>query len=324
VDSKILPHVNSLVRDVACPAPVRLLEVETVNQALSRLRGECEKQRAVYFYVVDVTERLVGVAPTRGLLFSHPTTLVGEVMVHPVFSVSESATFGRALAILAEQRLLALPVVDELGRLTGVVVVSTATQTLFNLERREAADERFQLLGVPAGHETERIPRVLPSCFSSLLVSIASGLLAALLVSSFQNALRGAVAVGFFIPLVMTLAQYVAMQAVAASLQALHVVRQPDSPTLRDVRKGLLVGIACAVLVGLFVAGWLRSFPLAVVVACSVLAGSASGEVLGYCVPRLVRRWRLNPRIASGPVVFALTNLTAIFCYLAFAAVIYP
>jgi len=311
------------VRDVACPAPVRLLEVETVNQALSRLRGECEKERVVYFYVVDVTERLVGVAPTRRLLLSHPTTLVGEVMVHPVFSVSESATFGRALAILAEQRLLALPVVDEAGRLTGVVDVSTATQTLFNLERREAADERFQLIGVPTRHETEDIPRALPSCFSSLLVSIVSGLLAALLVSSFQNALRATIAVWFFIPLVMTLAQNVAMQAVAASLQALHFERRQDGPTLRDAQKRVLVGITCAVLVGLFVAGWLRLFTLAVVVACSVFVGSASGEVLGYSVPRLVRRWHLNPTIASGPVVFALTSLTAVFCYLALAAVVH-
>src|SRR2546425_2226909 len=113
VGPDILPDLNSPVRDVACPAPIRLREVETVFEALSRVRSESNRGRVVYFYVTDSDDRLVGVVPTRRLLLADPATLVGEVMVYPVFSVGQSQSFGCALALIAEQRLLALPVVDE-------------------------------------------------------------------------------------------------------------------------------------------------------------------------------------------------------------------
>ena len=148
--SNILPDINAPVWEAASPATIWLREIETVHETLSRLRRQATSDRVVYFYVTDPSDRLVGVVPARRLLFSDPATLVGEIMVHPVFSVTQSEPFGCALALLTEQRLLALPVVDEAGRLTGIVDVSAVTQRLFEMERREAADELFQMVGLHA------------------------------------------------------------------------------------------------------------------------------------------------------------------------------
>ena len=109
--------------------------METVFQALARLRQESNADRAVYFYVTDADERLVGIVPARRLLFAEPAALVGEIMVHPVVSVTEGETFGAALALLAEQRLLALPVVDEQNRLIGTLDISGFTHTIWHLEQ---------------------------------------------------------------------------------------------------------------------------------------------------------------------------------------------
>ena len=79
---------------MARPDPVRLLEAETVAQALSRLRGEAIGERVVYFYVTDADGRLAGVVPTRRLLLSGPEALVGDIMARPVMSVGCPAARG--------------------------------------------------------------------------------------------------------------------------------------------------------------------------------------------------------------------------------------
>jgi Mg/Co/Ni transporter MgtE len=157
-----LPHVNTLARELAEAPPVRLNEIDTVFQALSRLRGNGSAERAVYFYVIDSEDRLVGVAPIRRLLLAEPSTLVGEIMVHPAISVTESKTFGHAMSLLAEHRLLALPVVDENGRLTGVIDISELTGALVDMERKETAEQLYR---------------------SSAQVSIIAGMLAAAILS---------------------------------------------------------------------------------------------------------------------------------------------
>ena len=119
MDLNTLPNLNTPVREIARPDPVRLLETETISQALTRLRHEELGERIIYFYVTDYDGKLVGVVPTRRLLLFDPATMVGKVMVHPVFSIAGSEPFGYALEMLTARRLLALPVLDDDGRLKG-------------------------------------------------------------------------------------------------------------------------------------------------------------------------------------------------------------
>jgi magnesium transporter len=296
---------------------VRLLATETVSQALRRLRQEDVGERIVYFYVTGADGKLVGVVPTRRLLLSNPTTLIEEIMVHPVLSVPESEPFGSALDTLVAKRLLALPVIDDQERLTGVMDLATFTPSLMNLERRGAAEEVFQMVGVHVEQERSRsVWWILAHRFPWLLCNIASGLAAALVSELFQDLLKAVVALAFFIPLVLTLAESVAMQSVTMSLQTLRV----RASAAREIRVGLLLGLVSGAIVGLFGLAWLGSAPVAAVVAGSILLAAAIGAALGRLVPRLVHRLKLDPKIASGPAALALTDIAALTCYFGLSA----
>ena len=307
----LLPDTATPVRDLASPPLVWLREIETVFQALARVRLESDRERIVYFYVTDSDDRLVGVAPVRQLLLADPAMLVGEMMVHPVFSVRESDLFGSALALLTEHRLLALPVVDEDGRLTGVIDISAATHALVDLERREAAAELFQTIGLRRGR-----PR------NALLTSLAVGLMLAIVVTAFAGVLRRVSAVAFFIPSVVTVAGNAALQAVTLSLDRVHVTRRKRRPQWSGARGSLWFGMAGSALAGALVAVWIGMLPLAIAVACSLMMACAAGTLLGYSIPRLVHRLRLDPKIASGPLVSALAAIVALTCYLAASALL--
>ena len=91
---------------------------------------------------------------------------------------------------------------------------------------------------------------------------------------------------------------------------------------LKEIRIGLLLGVVSGGVVGLFGFAWLQVLTLAAVVAASIVIAGTIGAALGYIIPLLVHRWKLNPKIASGPAVLALTDLAALSCYLGLSAVV--
>jgi magnesium transporter len=302
-----------------------MLRSETVSQALRRLRGEGIGERVVYFYVTDLDGKLVGVVPTRRLLLSNPSTPVGEIMVQPVVSIDERQAFGEALETLTARRLLALPIVDDAGKLKGVLDVSTFTQTILDLERRETADEIFQLAGIHIEQERGRsLKWVMGNRFPWLLANIASGLVAAVISNAYGYLLESVVALAFFVPLLLTIAESVAMQSVTLSLAGLIAAgRAPNRQTVfQETQAGLLLGAASGAVVGSIGVLWLKLYLVAAVVAAGIVAAGAIGAILGYSIPRLVHHWRLNPSVASGPVALAFADVAALACYFGIAAAV--
>ena len=312
-----LPNLTTPLRDVARRDPVRLLDTEIVGEALRRLRGENIGERIVYFYVTGPDGKLVGVLPTRRLLLSAPSTRISDVMVHPVLSLRESDSFGTALATLTGKRLLALPIVDDQDHLTGVVDLAGFTPSLTDLERRGAAEEVFQMVGVQIEQERSRSAWwVISNRFPWLLCNIASGLIAALISNAFDEVLRTVVVLAFFIPLVLTLSESVAMQTVSISLQSVA----EKTGAAREIRIGVLLGLISGAIVGAFGVLWLGPTAVAAVVAATLLIAAAIGAGFGYFIPRLVHRLKLDPKIASGPAVLALTDVAALSCYFGLSA----
>ena len=185
--------------------------------------------------------------------------------------------------------------------LTHVLDVTGVTHALIDLERREAAAELFQTAGIRRGQRT-----------GALLTSLAAGLMMALITMGFRVVFGRAPAVAFFIPSVITVAGSAAMRAVTTGA---HRVNATGRRPWKDQRNTVCLGVAGFVLAGAVVAGWLK-FTMALAVGCSLGVACAAGMVLGHIIPRLVHRWRLDPKIASGPLVCAFADIVALSCYL--------
>jgi NhaA family Na+:H+ antiporter len=113
----------------------RLKLGQTVGAALEWLRLHPPPGRVIYFYVVDDEGRLRGVVPTRSLLLSPPQTALAAVMVPATVTLPATATLLDACRLFLRQRLLAFPVVDEAGRLVGVVDIDHCTNELTHIDR---------------------------------------------------------------------------------------------------------------------------------------------------------------------------------------------
>jgi NhaA family Na+:H+ antiporter len=106
---------------------------QSVVAALAWLRAHPPQDRIIYFYVVDDAGILQGVVPTRRLILSEPNASIGEIMVGNVIALPAQATVLEACEFFILYRLLAFPVVDDGGRLVGVVDIDLYTGELDRL-----------------------------------------------------------------------------------------------------------------------------------------------------------------------------------------------
>jgi magnesium transporter len=305
------------------PESARLRVGQTVGEAIGAIRNSRPPARIVYFYVVDDRERLQGVIPVRALLLSPPETRLADIMLRGVIAIPAGATVLDACEFFVLHRFLAFPVVDAQRRLLGAIDVELYTDELCELGSGEN-DDLFQLIGVHLTRARQRNPwAAFRMRFPWLLCNIAGGIAAALLCGVFQSQIQRAVALALFIPVVLALAESVSIQSVSLALQMLHGDPPSWRAILQKLRRelvvGLLLGAAAGLMVGLVARLWLGHFRLAICVLGGIAAGVATAAVLGAVVPNLLRRLKLDPHLAAGPVVLAVTDVITLLCYFSVA-----
>ncbi|TWT48457.1 magnesium transporter [Botrimarina hoheduenensis] len=302
----------------------------TVADALVEARRSNIDQRVLYFYVVDDEERLVGVLPTRTLLLSEPHQRVREIMVQRVVSLPSSATLADACEFFLLHRLLALPVIDQAGRMVGVVDVHVyaeemSTVALHDAEEEEANDF-FQIIGV----RLEEVRRATPAAafrrrLPWLMCNVGGGLAAAVVADAFEGVLARAVAVAAFIPVVLALAESVSIQSLTLTLQAHHSrgrmrFRRLLGAIAHELPVGALLGVACAAAIAGVAVLWKGDSALAVCLLATIATTVTLATGLGVLVPLTLHMLRTDPRIAAGPITLTLTDLATLATYLSLAA----
>ena len=298
----------------------RVLLGQTVGKALDALRRDPPKGRIIYFYVVDGEGRLQGVVPTRRLILSPREQPLADLMVRRVIALPAEATVEEACEFFIQHRLLALPVVDAEKRLLGAVDLETYTQELGQLGEASNRETLFQLLGVQATSARQRSPLL---AFRSrapwLCCNLAAGILAAFLAGIYEYELKSAVALAFFIPVVLNLAESVSSQSVSLALQWLHGSPLSSAALLAKLRSelstGLLLGLASGSVLALVELAWLHQLKVALCLLGGITGGVAGAAVLGISLPFVLYWFRLEPRVAAGPIALAGADILTILIY---------
>jgi magnesium transporter len=155
--------------------------------------------------------------------------------------------------------------------------------------------------------------------FPWLLCNITGGIAAAFLCGLFQKQLEQVVALVLFIPVVLALAESVSIQSVSLAVQVLrgesHSWRLILEKLRREFVVGVLLGGIAGLLVGLAALAWLWQPLLALSVLVGIAAGITAAAVLGTIVPNVLHRFQLDPQVAAGPLVLALTDVITLLCY---------
>jgi magnesium transporter len=320
-------HLNDPITTHARQDFARLSVDQTVGEALEALRAKPPEGRIIYLYVTDADGKLHGVVPTRRLLLSPPDKRIADIMVKSVIAIPHTATVLDACEFFTMHRLLAFPVVDEERRIVGSVDVEVYTDELRDLsepEIVEKADELFQLIGVHLTEAQQSSPiRSFRARFPWLIANIVGGIVAAFLTGMFEEELQKAVALALFIPVVLTLAESVSIQSVTLGLHGMRN-RKPSWSELfpklsKEVLTGLLLGAACALLVGAVAAIWIGHWRVTLCLLGGISGGMMGAAAIGLAMPYLLRLLKRDPKVAAGPLALAAADMATLFIYFSLA-----
>jgi len=305
----------------------------TVGEALDQMRANPPGGRVIYFYVTEEAGKLVGVVPTRRLLLSGPTMKIADIMIRGVIAIPESATVLDACEFFTMHRLLAFPVIDSNRVLTGVIDVDLYTEELAADADDDETDARinndvFELIGVHLTPTESANPLAgFRRRFPWLACNIAGGLLAAALSGVFQDVLTWKDAVlALFIPVVLGLAESVAMQSVTLTVgrfrgKGVNIAKW-HKQALAESATGILLGLGSAIAVASVATIGLRDFSVALVLFLALVLGITISAVVGFAVPTLLHRFKLSPQVAAGPISLATADMLTLLGYFGIARAI--
>jgi magnesium transporter len=308
-----------------------LLDAEmTVAQALERIRREGIGERVIYFFAVDREKRLVGVLPTRRLLTAPLETPLREIMVRRVVAIPSNASVLDACEFFVLYKFFAFPIVDEERRVLGVIDVSLFAEEILQAgesedrsgSRRTAPihDDIFEALGLHLEQIRGASPwRVFRFRFPWLLVTVAAGTACALLTGAFEATLTRSLVLAFFLTMVLGLNESVSAQSMSVTIQALRSTTVTwkwfVTAFQREMLTAVLLGAALGTVVCAIVWLWRSDLLAACVIGGSIALSLVTACLFGLGVPSLLHRFKLDPKIAAGPITLALADFFALVFY---------
>lgn len=292
----------------------------TVGGALESIRQTSIGDEIIYFYVLDADQRLIGVLPTRRLLTAPLDQRISELMISRVVAIPQTATVLDACELFLMHKYLAFPVVDEQRRMIGVVDVSLFTGEVLDISEKERMDDVFQTIGFRVAEVQSASPfRSFRHRFPWLLATMGGGLLCAFLAGAYETTLAQSLVLAFFLALVLGLGESVSVQSLTVTLQTLHGQPITWSWFLRTAQKELataaMLGGGSGIIVGLVVWLWRGTGMAAVVIGTSLWMAISVACLIGLTIPSLLHRFRLDPRIAAGPIALALADVCTLLFY---------
>ena len=290
---------------------------ERAAAAVARLPGQ-KFDYAGTLYVVDAEGRLEGIVPMASLLGARADATLAEIALRDAPSVGPDVDQEDIASLAIHHGLAAVPVVDASRRLIGVVPPAALLEVL----RHEHVEDLHRLAGIlrettrarnaieapPLRRARDRLPW--------LLLGLAGSMLATFVVAAFEKALTERVAIAFFVPGIVYLADAIGTQTEAVAVRGLSLSSSPLGRLVGgELRTGMLIGLvlsACAFVPVWAVFGDLR---LAAAVSCALFAASAVATTIGLVLPWLLARLNTDPAFGSGPVATIVQDVLSLVIY---------
>jgi len=341
LDEKTVLEVKALLayrEDIAGglmnPRFARLRPDASIDEAISYLRQQLGHVETIYYaYVLGENQVLLGVVSLRDLVAADPKKTVKDVMTTRIYTVSANTDQMDIAHLLTQHSIKAIPVLDERGRMQGIVTADDLIDVL-----REQDTEDIQKMG---GMEALDGP-YLETTFAAMIKKRAGWLvilflgemLTATAMGHFEHEIERAVVLSLFIPLLISSGGNSGSQATSLIIRALALKEVRLKDWWRVIRREIAAGVMLGAILG--IVGMIRILIwqylwhtygehyllIATTIAFSLLGVVTFGTLAGSMLPFILRRCGLDPASASAPFVATLVDVTGLIIYFSVAKII--
>jgi len=296
----------------------------TVREAIAAIQENREAELIFYLYIVDDEGKLVGVTSLRQLLFAPPGKTLGEIAQRDVIQATTETDQEEVAQVAARYDLLAIPVVDEPGKLVGIVTVDD----IVDIVKEEATEDFLRMVGTSEDELAvpERSFKVAAIRLPWLLVNMVGLILSGILLERFSVTFQEMLFLLTFVPVIMGMAGNSGSQTATITVRGLATGRLlPGQGRQRHfLWQQCKVGVTIGLTLGLVVAvvAWLleRDPAYGLVVAASLFCSIVVASLLGTVIPLASQRLGVDPAVAAGPLVTTSNDILGLLIYFGFAS----
>lgn len=308
--------------DLMTAAVPQAREDGTVADAIKLLRSQTWAEVG-HVYMVDEAAQLAGQVPIERLLTAPPDVRLNELRGDPplIVRVGDNA---ETVALLAVERHDAdVAVLDEPGRFMGAIPIGR----LLALLHEEHVDDILRMGGLAAFHpappEIGGIIQIVRARVPWLLIGLAGGFLAGGVAAVFEAPLKNNIALAFFLPLVVYMADAVGTQTETILVRALAYGRVSlGTQLLREGAVGLLIGAMVGLSAGACLLAWGGTRSVAFTLASTLALTALIATLVASLLPIGLSRMGVDPALASGPVATVVQDILSVAVYLGIATMI--
>ncbi len=291
----------------------------SMPECLQEMRKQAEDMDEIYnVYVVDDDGRLKGVFPLKKMITNPSVSKVKYVMDEDLFSTKVDTPIDDVVQMIEKYNLVAVPVIDSIGRLQGQITVDDVIDEL-----RDQQEHDYQMAsGITGDVETaDSVWRQVSARIPWLLIGMLGGIANSMLLGRFENTFATYAGLLLFIPLIGGTGGNVGTQSSALVVQGLANGSLNTLNIWRQVFKESLVALLNAVVLSGLVLGYnIIKFgigaPVTWAVPTSMFILVVVGTLWGTLLPLLFEKIHIDPAIATGPFVQITNDLLGIAIYI--------
>ena len=293
----------------------------TVGQVIDHARDTDDLPETFSeIFVVDPAFRVVGSIDLARLLRSKRDVPVSEIMDADLDTVLATADQEEVARQFERYDLMSTPVVDENGKLVGVITVDDIMEVI-----QDEADEDMRALG-GVGDESigGTVVQTAKSRVPWLIINLGTAVLASFVIKMFDATIEQMVALAVLMPVVASMGGNAGTQTMTVTVRALatNKLGAANAPRIitRETLVGLLNGLVLSILMATIVFLWFGSSKLGAVIGAAMIVNLLAAALAGILIPLALDRLKLDPAPASGVFVTMVTDCVGFFAFLGLAS----
>jgi magnesium transporter len=295
----------------------------TVGQMIDEMRATDELPEQFYdVIVVDPGMKPLGKIPLAAILGNRRAATLGSLLIPEMRTVHVEDSQEDVAYAFNHYHLVSCPVVDDVGRVVGVITIDDAMGALAD----ETEEDLLRLGGVGDEEISDDVWSIAGRRFPWLAVNLLTAILASIVISLFDEVIAQLVALAVLMPIVASMGGNAGTQTLTVAVRALATRDLTSTNMMRVVGRETLVGfingLGFSVVMGLIAWGWFGDPWLGIVIGLAMIVNLLVAGLSGILVPLALERAGADPALASGTFVTTVTDVIGFFAFLGLASIL--
>jgi len=321
----LLGYPEESVGRLMTPDYVAVRPQWTIQEAINHIRVKARNSETLHtIYITDKSWILLDSLELSLFILADPQATVETIMDKSFISLSAFEDREMAVKLMQKYDVFSLPVVDSDGVLLGLVTFDD----VMDVAEEEATEDFHKTAAVTplkGSYQESSIKDLVSKRIGWLIALVFVSLLSSGIIAVYEETLQAFIVLTVFIPLLLGSGGNAGAQASTLLVRAIATNDVSVNEWLRVFSKELMVGLSLGICMGIITAifGSLRGgLEIGLIVGLTMLTIIVAANLIGVMLPFILTKMRLDPAVASNPLITSITDVLGLLIYFAIASMV--